>query len=366
VSKNAHATTSGLNVTAVNLEIKFGDFVALRHTTIDIRQRELFTLLGPSGCGKTTLLRCIAGFVKPSDGRILFDGRDVTQIEPWNRGIGFVFQNYALWPTKTIGKNVAYGLEMRGKSKNEIRRKVAQTLELVELSEVADSYPGELSGGMQQRVALARALMLIIDPPLLLFDEPLSNLDAKLRVKLRKDIRELQTRLGLTAIYVTHDQEEALDISDRIGVMRQGEIMQTGTPREIYEHPVNSDVADFVGKATFLRGRAVSKNTFQLDDGTLLPARLKPQTSLEKAVTAFVRPEMIKIADKEKAQLVAPVVEQSYLGNLTRYWLELKDGQRLMVETDKVVNIGEAIGVRFPDLALFDEMPKSRQTELDI
>jgi len=362
MSNTAH-TRSGLNVKAENLEIKFGNFVALRHTTVEIRQRELFTLLGPSGCGKTTLLRCIAGFVKQSAGRVLFDGRDVSEIEPWNRGIGFVFQNYALWPTKTIAKNVAYGLEMRGESKNEVRRKVAETLEMVQLSEVADHYPGELSGGMQQRAALARAV--IIDPPLLLFDEPLSNLDAKLRIKLRKDIRELQTRLGLTAIYVTHDQEEALDISDRIGVMRQGEIMQIGAPRQIYQNPVNSNVADFVGKATFLRGRAISATAFQLEDGTLLSANLKPQTALENAITAFVRPEGMRIVNKEKAQLVAPVVEQSYLGNLTRYLLELKDGQRLMVETNKVLNVGEAVGVQFPDLALFDEMPKGQQTELD-
>ena len=359
--KNLDNGPVGLKVCAENLQIKFGDFVALKHTTLEVRPKEFFTLLGPSGCGKTTLLRCIAGFVKQADGCITFDGKDISDIEPWNRGIGFVFQNYALWPTKTVFKNVSYGLEMRRESKREIRRKVAETLELVELSDVAELYPGELSGGMQQRVALARAI--VIDPPLLLFDEPLSNLDAKLRVKLRRDIKELQSRLGLTTIYVTHDQEEALEISDRIAVMRQGEIMQVGTPRDIYANPVNAHVADFIGKATFMRGRALSDCEFQLEDGTRISAKLNPQTTLENAVNAFVRPETINIVEKDKADIVGAVVEESFLGNLTRYWLEMKNGQRLMIETNKTMKVGDSIGVKFPSLALFDETPKGQPTD---
>ncbi|WP_299866686.1 ABC transporter ATP-binding protein [uncultured Roseobacter sp.] len=346
--------STGLNVGIEGLRIDFDDFTALKPTDLQIREKELFTLLGPSGCGKTTLLRCLAGFIKPTAGRVLFDGRDVSVIDPWDRGIGFVFQNYALWPTKTIARNVAYGLEMRGLSKSVIREKVAETLKLVELTGAADQYPGELSGGMQQRAALARAI--IIDPPLLLFDEPLSNLDAKLRVKLRRDIRDLQTRLGLTAIYVTHDQEEALDISDRIAVMRQGEVMQVGTPREIYETPANAHVADFVGKACFIAGRVVSDGQFQLTSGTTFPATMTPETTTEAAVAAFARPEHISFTAPGAGDLAGVVTEVSYLGNLTRYLVSV-EGQPIMVETRDAVGTGQQVGLKLPPLRLFNTMP---------
>ena len=350
---------NGLSIGIENLVIRFGDFEALHSTTLNIRNGELFTLLGPSGCGKTTLLRCLAGFIKPSEGRVKFDGRDVSRIEPWDRGIGFVFQNYALWPTKRIAKNVAYGLEMRGIARDEIDQRVRDTLDLVELSSAAAQYPGELSGGMQQRAALARAL--IIDPPLLLLDEPLSNLDAKLRVKLRRDIRDLQSRLGLTAVYVTHDQEEALDISDRIAVMRQGEVMQVGTPTEIYEQPQNAEVADFVGKSTFLSGQALDTCQFRLDDGTVIRGKYAFESTPERGKVMFTRPEDISFGEAGAGQITGQIKEVSYLGNLTRCVVELGSDQSAMVETRRPARVGEIVGLQFSQMHVFDEMPQSRK-----
>lgn len=351
-------SSTGINVRTEGLQVNFDDFVALKPTTLEIQKNELFTLLGPSGCGKTTLLRCLAGFVRPSAGRVLFNGRDIGAVEPWDRGIGFVFQNYALWPTKTIYRNVSYGLEMRGLPTSEIKRKVAETLELVELTGAADKYPSELSGGMQQRAALARAV--IIDPPLLLFDEPLSNLDAKLRVKLRREIRELQLRLGLTAVYVTHDQEEALDISDRIAVMRQGEVMQVGSPREIYENPGTAQVADFVGKASFLVGKARSAGLFTLSDGTEIKASLVPETVLQDGVAVFARPETLKFSRPAEGQATGVVREVSYLGNLIRYSVGI-GSQSIMVETRETVELGQEIDISFPELRLFNALPDRHQ-----
>ncbi|MFV0383846.1 ABC transporter ATP-binding protein [Paracoccus sp. (in: a-proteobacteria)] len=354
---------NGLGIAIEALEIRFGAFQALQPTTLNIRPGELFTLLGPSGCGKTTLLRCLAGFIKPGAGRVLFDGKDVSRVEPWDRGIGFVFQNYALWPTKSISRNVAYGLEMRKESRAAIDRKVRDTLKLVELSHAAGKYPGELSGGMQQRAALARAV--IIDPPILLFDEPLSNLDAKLRVKLRRDIRDLQTRLGLTAVYVTHDQEEALDISDRIAVMRQGQVMQVGTPREIYETPANAEVADFVGKASFLRGRAEAGDVFRLECGARIRGELSFQSTPEAGVALFSRPEAIGFADPGCGDLDGTVVEVSYLGNLTRYLVEIEGGQRIMAESRAAFRLGERVGLSFSAMRVFDDLPQFKSSESD-
>ncbi len=353
-------TERGIEVATRGLQINFDDFTALQPTDLTVRKGELFTLLGPSGCGKTTLLRCLAGFLKPSRGSVTFDGRDVSTVEPWDRGIGFVFQNYALWPTKTIYRNVAYGLEVRKMPRAAIERRVAETLELVDLTRACDQYPGELSGGMQQRVALARAI--IIDPPLLLFDEPLSNLDAKLRVKLRRDIRALQTRLGLTAIYVTHDQEEALDISDRIAVMQQGKVCQIGTPREIYGSPQSPFVADFVGKATFLRGRFVSKGRFRLTDGPDLTGIFKPETTEGNATCLFARPETIEVTEPGKGDLTGRVVDASYLGPVTCYMVVVH-GHTILVEARAALEIGSEIGVTLPQMQMFDAAPPTQKQE---
>ena len=220
---------------------RYGDFQALNGVNLSIKPGEFFTLLGPSGCGKTTLLRMIAGFNTVDGGQILFDDRVMNSVEAHKRDIGMVFQNYAIFPHLTVEENVAYGLKAKKVPKNEIKRRVEEALDLVQIGNLAKRKPNELSGGQQQRVALARAF--VIEPALLLMDEPLSNLDAKLRVQMRTVIKKLQRRLGITTIYVTHDQEEALAISDRIAVMKSGSIMQVGTPEQVYAKPDNPFVA---------------------------------------------------------------------------------------------------------------------------
>ena len=240
MKRSSEAAAAGRATVAVRIEgivKEFGRLRALDGVDLEIGKGEFFTLLGPSGCGKTTLLRCIAGFERPTGGRILFNGEDMTSVPPWEKSLGFVFQNYALWPHKSVFKNVAYGLELRKLGVEAIRDKVAWALELVGLPGIGDKLPEQLSGGQQQRVAIARAL--VVDPQVLLLDEPLSNLDTKLRVSLRAQIREIQRSLGITAVYVTHDQEEALEISDRIAVMNRGSVLQVGGPEDIYERPAD-------------------------------------------------------------------------------------------------------------------------------
>ena len=229
---------------------RYGDFTALNGVSLDIREGEFFTLLGPSGCGKTTLLRMIAGFNSIEGGDFYFGEKRINDVAAHKRDIGMVFQNYAIFPHLTVRENVAYGLKARKTPKAEMEKRVNEALELVQISHLADRKPNELSGGQQQRVALARAF--VIEPSVLLMDEPLSNLDAKLRVQMRSVINKLQRRLGITTIYVTHDQEEALAISDRIAVMKDGNIMQIGTPNEIYAKPQNPFVAGFIGVSNFM------------------------------------------------------------------------------------------------------------------
>jgi len=236
-----------------NLQKNFGSTEALRDLSISIDRGDLVSLLGPSGCGKTTLLRLIAGFETPTDGQIFLRDRKITEITPQKRNIGIVFQDYAIFPTMNVFNNVAYGLRVKKFKKNEIANLVAEYLELVGLTGYGKRLPSQLSGGQQQRVALARAL--VIRPDVLLLDEPLSNLDAALRLNIRKEIRKIQQSLGITAIFVTHDQEEAMSISDKIFVLRQGELMQGGTPEEIYRTPQNDFVAGFIGKSNILYGR---------------------------------------------------------------------------------------------------------------
>ena len=229
---------------------RFGEIVALKGVSLEIKHGELFTLLGPSGCGKTTLLRIIAGLEYPDEGRVYFDGSDVTDLKTYERGAVLVFQNYALWPHMTVYENIAYGLKIRKVPRDEIKERVKRALELVKLEGYEDRYPTQLSGGQQQRVALARALA--VQPKLLLLDEPLSNLDAKLRIEMRSEIKRIQRELDITVIYVTHDQEEAMALSDRVAVMNFGVIEQVGTPREIYQRPKTKFVADFMGKNNIL------------------------------------------------------------------------------------------------------------------
>lgn len=233
-----------------NIVKYFGSVTALNHVSIDISPGELFFLLGPSGCGKTTLLRHIAGFYTPDEGKIIIDGVDVTTLPPHKRDTGMVFQSYALWPHMTLAENVAFGLKMRKVSKPDINKRVMEALDLVKMADKADRKPNQLSGGQQQRVALARAL--VVEPRCLLLDEPLSNLDAKLRLEMRMEIRRICKDAGLTAVYVTHDQKEALSIADRLAVMKDGVIEQVGTPLDVFRSPVNSFVASFIGETNFL------------------------------------------------------------------------------------------------------------------
>ena len=236
-----------------NVSVRYGSFTALQGLSLELRRGELMTLLGPSGCGKTTTLRVAGGFVTPSAGRVLLDGRDITDLPPEKRPTSTVFQNYALFPHLSVGENVAYGLRVRGVSRSERRRRAEEELERVGLAGYASSRVQDLSGGQQQRVALARSL--ILGPAVLLLDEPLSSLDARLRLRMRAEIRALHERVGITTLYVTHDQEEALSISDRVTVMHEGRLVQTGTPREVYFAPADDFVRDFIGDAfPFVRG----------------------------------------------------------------------------------------------------------------
>jgi ABC-type Fe3+/spermidine/putrescine transport system ATPase subunit len=241
----------------VKVELKkvtkhYDEVIAADNVNLTINDGEFFTFLGPSGCGKTTTMRMIAGLEYPTDGNVYYDDSDVTQLPSFKRNTGMVFQNYALWPHMKVAENIAYGLEIRKTPKDEIKKRVDDVLELVGLTGMGDRFPNQLSGGQQQRVALAR--VLVIEPDILLLDEPLSNLDAKLRVEMREEIKDIQRKLGITTIYVTHDQEEAMAVSDRIAIQNYGKIMQVGTPQEIYNRPDNLFIATFIGKGALLEG----------------------------------------------------------------------------------------------------------------
>ena len=268
-------------------------FVAVKRCSLTIEKGEFVTLLGPSGCGKTTTLNMIAGFFAPSEGRIRIRGRDVTRLPPNRRQVGMVFQNYALFPHLTVAQNVGFGLRMRGAAQAEIARAVGSALEKVHMSQFADRYPRQLSGGQQQRVALARAIAP--EPSVLLLDEPLSNLDLKLRERMRSELKALQRELGITSVFVTHDQDEALTMSDRIVVMEGGEVCQIGAPAEIYSRPASRFVASFVGQMNFLSGRAAG-DRFTLDGagGELPLAALSADHH-----TIGIRPEVIRILPEE-------------------------------------------------------------------
>jgi len=293
----------------------YGDFRAVAGVDLDIAQGELVVLLGPSGCGKTTTLRMIAGFVAPTAGEIRLGGEDITRRPPWKRNTGLVFQSYALFPHLTVANNVAFGLRMRKVPAGEIADRLAEVLRLVRLEALADRLPRELSGGQQQRVALARAL--VIEPDILLLDEPLSNLDAKLRHEVRVEIRELQKKLGLTTVMVTHDQEEALTMADRLVVMSNGQVQQVGSQRELYEHPANTFVAGFVGRTNFLRGRIEAPGLFRSESG--LAIRCPADAAAGGRVLAL-RPERLTLsaaAPVDPANCFPATVEfASYLGDV--------------------------------------------------
>jgi len=296
---------------------------------LEVQPGELLTLLGPSGCGKTTILRMIAGFQDPSAGTILIGGRDVTRLPANRRDIGLVFQSYALFPHLSVFENVAYGLRVRRRARRDIRDAVPATLRLVGLDGFGARFPNELSGGQQQRVALARAIA--IEPRLLLFDEPLSNLDAKLRVEIRGEIRDLQRRLGITTVYVTHDQEEAMAISDRIAVMQAGRIVQCGSAEDLYRRPASSFVAGFLGRANIVqaivRGTGDGQATVELAGQHLTVATAFPVQAGDK-VSLLLRPEALTIG--HGAGLSGTLVNRVYLGDKAEYIVDI-GGERLQV-----------------------------------
>jgi spermidine/putrescine ABC transporter ATP-binding subunit len=317
----------------------FGRTVAVAGIDLAVQRAEFVGLLGPSGCGKTTTLRAVAGFERPDSGEVVIKGRNVTHLPPHRRDIGIVFQSYALFPHMTVFQNVAYGLRVRGVPKNEIVRRVADALELVHLGELEHRYPRQLSGGQQQRVALARAV--VIQPTVLLLDEPLSNLDAKLRQEMRSELRRLQRRLEIATIFVTHDQEEALSMADRIVVMNEGRVEQIGTAEEIYNRPRTRFVAGFIGMCNFLPGQVVSvaQDHFRFRAGGLEVA-----VALDGALpapgtqgTLSVRPEVIRILGADESPPAAvnvvdgKVREITYLGAFRHYRVELSSGHELIV-----------------------------------
>ena len=319
-------------MTAVSLQSvsKFYDRIAaVDDVSIAIPQGDLVALLGPSGCGKTTTLRMIGGFVDATEGRIIIGGRDVTRLPAAKRNIGFGFQNYALFPHLSVEQNVAFGLEMRRKPKDEIARRVAAMLELVRLEHLAKRLPKQLSGGQQQRVALARAL--VIEPDVLLLDEPLSNLDAQLRQDMKTEIRALQRALGITTIFVTHDQDEALTIADRIVVMRTGRIEQDGSPQNVFAHPQSRFVAEFMGFANLLEGVQAGPGYVRLRSGDTIPAAGSDTGT--GPLTLAVRPERIDLscggADTGHVRLSAQIVLRSFRGAVVDYKLRAASGLEL-------------------------------------
>lgn len=335
-----------------------GEVTAVDRVSVEIEKGELVTLLGPSGCGKTTTLRLIAGFEFPSEGTIWLDGKVINDEPPHKRNMSMVFQSYAIFPHLSVFENIAYGLNVQRVSKKEIRERVARVLGLVELTGLENRAPNQLSGGQQQRVALARAL--IMEPKVLLMDEPLSNLDAKLREQMRTEIRRIQKRLGITSVYVTHDQVEAMTLSDRIVVMHQGKIEQVGSPTEIYRHPQTRFVADFIGRANFVESTVRDRQDGQLVVDVLgamltVPAA-KGDFRENQPATVVVRPEMVDI-DVPEGQVEGIVRRATYLGNVIEYDVEVAGQLLALVEHDPrhatVHPEGQAVRLRFLEDCLY-------------
>jgi iron(III) transport system ATP-binding protein len=341
---------------------RYGAVAAVRELTLEVGDGEFVTLLGPSGCGKTTVLRCLAGFLVPDGGVIRVGGRVLSSPEavvpPERRGMGMVFQNYAVWPHKTVYENVAFGLEVRKLPKTEARQKVGRVLELVNLAGLEARYPSQLSGGQQQRVALARSL--VVEPGILLLDEPLSNLDAKLRERMRWELKDLQRRTAITFVYVTHDQAEAMALSDRIAVMHAGELLQYGPPREVYARPATRTVADFMGLVNLLPGRVLRAAGGEVLVALAGDRRLRVARAGEaregEAVQVAVRPENVALEARPPeaggdgvAVLPATVTEITFLGSITDGQVTLEDGTRVRVQGSSIdgFRAGERVWARF-------------------
>ena len=343
---------------------RFGETVAVENFNLAAEQGEFVSFLGPSGCGKTTTLRMIAGFEQPTSGRITIDGDDVTYVPPNRRNVGMVFQSYALVPNMTVADNIGFGLKVRKRSKDQIAKRVGELLETVNLPDKGSRYPYQLSGGQQQRVALARALAF--EPRILLLDEPLSALDAKIRVALRHEIRAIQRQLGITTVYVTHDQEEALSLSDRVVVMSEGRMEQVGTPFEIYNFPTTAFVASFVGTLNVLDGVIVDAGRGEVSvAGQTIGLTRKFEGRTGQNVRVALRPEMVSLGEEPgSARLAGQVADVSFLGSIVRIRVQLgtgaapggngaSEGQVVMLDEFNepslaVPQLGETVTVSFP------------------
>ena len=345
-------------VRLIGIKKKFGDVVAVDQFSVDIADGEFVSFLGPSGCGKTTTLRMIAGFDMPTSGDIYIGEILMSSVErsrfasPEERNIGMVFQNYAVWPHMTVFDNIAYPLKIKKEKRSIIRDKVEQNLSLVGLEGFGERYPHQLSGGQQQRVALARAL--IMDPEVMLLDEPLSNLDAKLREEMRFEIKDLQKKTGVTIVYVTHDQAEAIVMSDRIVVMNTGYIQQVDSPKEIYENPANKFVADFIGLTNFVECDVISKDAVLLKDGTgSHKVKTHIPSGIGKKAILSVRPENIEIGEKD-GDIKGVVTRTVYLGNMIDYRITVGDVElRVERDAEEVFPEGSEVTLRFKKTFIF-------------
>ena len=322
-----------VNIRIQNAVKKYGDNVVIPDLSLDIKEGEFFTLLGPSGCGKTTLLRMIAGFNTIEGGDFYFGDRRINDLDPAKRNIGMVFQNYAIFPNMTVEKNVEFGLKNRNVSKEERVGEVKKFLKLMQIEDFAERMPEKLSGGQQQRVALARAL--VIKPDVLLMDEPLSNLDAKLRIEMRTAIKQLQNSIGITTVYVTHDQEEAMAVSDRIAVFNHGVIQQIGTPKALYQRPANLFVANFIGHSNELEGSLTKENGQMVisvcDDYSFVLNNVKEEHCQEGVlpVKLAVRPEEWIIQEETEPGIAGTIIDSIFLGLNTHYLIQLSNGKEV-------------------------------------
>jgi iron(III) transport system ATP-binding protein len=307
-----------------NIELSFGNTKVIKNVTIEIKDGEFFSFLGPSGCGKSTLLRLIAGFEKCQKGQILINGKDISHLHPWEREVGMVFQSYALWPHMTIRENIEFGLKERKLSKIIIKEKVDNVLNLINLKHLELRYPNQLSGGQQQRVALARTI--VVEPKVLLLDEPLSNLDANLRVQMRREIHFLQRKLNLTTIFVTHDQEEANTTSDRIALFKEGVVQQIDTPQKLYNHPNNLFVADFIGSINTLKGKVLNSSTFETNGGFKIPI----ESDIIGEAYLLIRPHALNFVSKKESNIHGVITSKEFLGNILRYFIQVKDQEIIM------------------------------------
>ena len=315
-----------------NINVSYGSNHVLKDVNLNIENKDFYTFLGPSGCGKTTLLRLVAGFEKSSSGELFIDGKEVSNLNPWERDVGMVFQNYALWPHMTVYKNICFGLEEKKVNKKEIDIRVDEVLELVDLKDLRNRYPYQLSGGQQQRVALARTL--VVKPKVLLLDEPLSNLDAKLRVQMRKELLDLHTKIGITTIFVTHDQEEANSMSTNLAILNDGVVQQVGKPVDLYNNPANTFVANFLGTTNVISG-TFKNNIFTSNNGLII----NDIPDNQNATSILLRPQNLYFEnfDTKLQNFTANVKNQEFLGNIIRYSIEVKN-HLLTVDTLHEIN----------------------------